>query len=310
MNNTVKVLLALALSLAFGLLQANSLGRLTEDQIFGSTMVLLVPMIGLTLIIELVKFFFRKGYKFDGAATVFLSTGLVMFVVGLLSLLGNRYMRSKSTSIEDENLYKKEVQVANLEDEKAVGEVEMEFLNENHLYENYKYHYSIRFPEHFNVDYGIGKYSEVQASELDSGFVISVSVATSGAKKVLGENLPKKFASDTMVKGMYAKFQTPSYKRRMEEEFEERGLTDVEMYSVRLTNYHNRFFIDSRYRANAILDGVKYPLVIADFVTFYDDEIYHFFFRSWEPYYNDKWKSRITTTMSNVLISEGIDNEK
>jgi hypothetical protein len=308
MSNTFKVVVALLLSLVFGFLQAFMFGELTQNQIFGSTMVILLPMLVITLIIEAAKFFIQKDYKFHGAVKVFWITGLVMFIVGLLSLIGNWYTNSKAADI-DRNSYKKEVQINNSRNKKAVGAVPMEFLNENHLYENYAFHYSMRFPEHYKIDYGTGKYSEVQASELDSGFVISVSVAASGVKKILGEHLSMKLASDTMVKGMYNNFQSPTYKKRMESEYENRGLSDVELFSVRLTNYNNRFYIDSRYKANAILDGVKYPLVIADFVTFHDDEVYHFFFRTWQPFYDEKWKSLITNTMSNVLISQGIDNK-
>lgn len=211
-------------------------------------------------------------------------------------------------SASNSETYKATVQKNNPKPVKEVGKVDTEFLNSDNLYENYSHNYSITFPTNFKVNYGIGQYSEVQAYDKDLAYTIIVNVAKSDVSKFFNSSQTIDEISEIMVKGVLEEFRSRKGVDKMERSLTEKGLSDVVLLSANLTNFHNRYFIDSRYSANVIIDNEKFPVIMTDYVTFYNNNVYHFFFRSWKDLHNAAWKNQIKTTMATVLINKAITN--
>ena len=89
----------------------------------------------------------------------------------------------------------------------------------------------------------------------------------------------------------------------------------IKIYNYKLSFFEiyifniNRIYISSKYTANSIINNIKMPVTLIDNVTFYDDKIYHFCFRSWTKNYNGNWESTINNVMASILINDRIDNK-
>lgn len=311
MAKSIKIILIALFSIIFGIGQAY---QMRSDFIVQSIISSLIPFMlvfGIGLIAELIRSLSDKGSFFKK----YLDTTFKVFVPVIslcyLSLLVNSYYADDPDANQrsQPSLYKPSVQKKNNNPVKSLGAVDTEFLNADNLYENYADNYTIKFPESFKVNYGAGKFSEVQAYDSDSGYVIIVNVATSDVSSYFNNGESKNEISELMVNGMFEKFSDLAYLEQLESSFEERGLSDVQHVDSKMTNYNGRFYISSQYQANAIINGQKHPTTLIDLVTFFNNKIYHFTFRAWTNLFNESWNSRIVQTMSTTLISEHITNK-
>ena len=206
-------------------------------------------------------------------------------------------------------MYKKTVQENNKNQIKKVGNVHTEFLNSDNLYENYSHNYTIMFPQNYKVNYGIGKYSEVQAYDSSNGYIIVVNAIKTPTGINPTSTTTKNNISDKLMKLVSSYYDDPKYIHKLETKFEENGLSEVKHKEYLLTNYNNRIYISSRFTANSTINNAKIPVILIDNVTFYDDKVYHFSFRSWTKNYNGNWETTINNVMASVLINDKIDNQ-
>lgn len=305
-----KILLIILFSIFFGIGQAFIIGGEFLIQSISSSFIPLIVILVITTIAELSKTLTKKGYKFDN----FLNTAWKIFIPTIVLLyfflLVGYHTKPKEQSENAENeLYKITVQQNNPSSKKKVGGIDTEFLNTDNLYENYSHNYTIMFPKTFHVNYGIGKYSEVQAYDSSMGYTIVVNVATMETGINPTANKTKNNISDNLMKALVKYYNDDNYIHKLESTLEERGLSDVKHEKYNLTNYNNRMYISSKYTANAIINNEKYPIILIDNVTFYDDKVYHFSFRSWSDKFNKNWESTINNTMALVLINDRITNK-
>lgn len=252
--------------------------------------------------IESVKTILKKSYRFNS----FVRTWWLVFIPVILLAYSTLYFSNDAESVDiKEVTYKKYVQERNTKSKKRIGDVDSEFLNEDNLYENFKHNYTVKFPINYKVNYGMGRYSEIQAYDTLTGRMISISVADSKVKNPFDT---KKEHSDFMVKGMFEELKNKKYVTLLERTFEERGLADVVLSEYDLTNYNNRVFIRLDFDAKAIVDNKSIPIVVRDFVTFHDSHIYHFAFRTPQILLNDKFEHLVLNTMQSVMVSDYISN--
>jgi hypothetical protein len=301
-----KVISMLILSVVFGISQSIIEFNSDFDQMIGSTFIpIIFTVIFSTLYMVLQKLLKFKYFSFiEISWKIFTPFISILYFTLIFSYFNKENTKSQSTSNEN---YKKTVQDNNSESEKEIGGVKTEFLNKDHLYENYLYNYSIKLPENFKVNYGIGKHSEISAYHPDSGYMVSVNVGDF-ARPNINSNLSQDQETEKLINGAYSVVTSADEIKNLEETFEKRGFADVKFVNSKMTNYNNRSFIFLKFEANQIIDNKKYPTIIIDHVTIYKSNIYHFAFRAWTNLFNEKWEDEIRQTMSSVLISEYITN--
>lgn len=309
-QSNYKILLIIIFSILFGIGQSLIIEGDFLLQTFSSTLIPLIFIFIITTIVELSKTIYKKGYRFDNYINTSWKIFIPIIILFYFSLVVSNYTKNKENSVNNKNeLYKKSVQENNPNQIKKVGSVHTEFLNSDNLYENYSHNYTIMFPKNYKVNYGIGKYSEVQAYDSINGYIIVVNAI----KTVTGinptPNRTKNNISDTLMRLIPTYYDDPKYIHKLERKFEENGLSDVKHKEYSLTNYNNRIYISSKFAANSIINNVKIPIILIDNVTFYDDKIYHFSFRSLTKNYNGNWETIINNVMSTVLINDRIDNQ-
>lgn len=304
----LKILLIVIFSIFFGLGQTMIIGNYVIAQSIASSLIPLILIFAITFIIEVFKSLTIKNYKFAD----FYNTAWKVFIPTIIILYATLFISYKTKTTESSNdaeiqSYKATVQKNNSNSIKKIGDVNSEFLNADNLYENYSYHYSIKFPKKYSTNYGLGKYSEIQAYD-SNGNLIVVNVANQqfGIKPTKTET--KNVISDKLVKLASESFKDPKYTKQLETAFEERGLLNVKFESYDLTNYNNRFYIFSKYTAESIVNNIKSPIIIFDLVTYYDNKIYHFAFRTSKDSNKEQWDYIVNNTMSSVIISDLIVN--
>ena len=210
---------------------------------------------------------------------------------------------SKKTNHQNENTELKEILKKTNEYENTLEKALIkEFLNKDNLYENYSHNYTIKIPENFKQNNGIGKNSSTQFYNEDLGFVVAISVGKTDLKKniirkqnnKIIQTFSNELEKDIMLKKMF------------EEPFEERGFNKIKLYNNKVTNYNNRMFLEMNFNANRISNNKEYPVLIKDYMTFHKDLAYHFQFVSYKKESSEKWNIEIQKSMSNVIISEYI----
>ena len=305
-----KILIIIIFSILFGIGQSIIIGGDILFQTFASTLIPLIIIFIITMLIELSKYIHNKEYRFDGLIDTSWKLFIPIIILLYFSLILTNYSKTKEKSVNNiDEFYKKTVQENNQNERKKVGSVHTEFLNSDNLYENYSHNYTITFPKHYKVNYGIGKYSEVQAYESSDGYIIIVNAMKMATGINPTSNITKNNISDTLMKLISSSYDDPKYIRKLETKFEENGLSEVKLKRYFTTNYNNRIYISSKYTANSIINNIKMPVTLIDNVTFYDDKIYHFCFRSWTNNYNANWETTINNVMASVLINDRIDNK-
>ncbi len=307
------IMLFLGLSLFFGFAQTYIVQQeIIISQSLVSSLIPIIITIVLTVLIEILKYIFKKEYKFNNFIGTMKTIYIIVISICLLSLLGNygnHYFNDSSKTDTDDKTYKRTVQENNSNAVKQVGKVKTEFLNENNLYENYSYNYSITFPANYKVNYGIGKHTEIQAYDSDSGYVIVVSAVKNDVSEYFEKDLSKDEVSEIMMKNLFEKFNNDTSKTLLEKSFEKKGLSDVSLKQIRLTNYNNRFFIHATFSANVIIDNERLSVVVQNYNSFYDNKVYNFTFRCFSSYNNNSWLKVVNQVMGTVFISDYITNE-
>lgn len=181
-----------------------------------------------------------------------------------------------------------------------------DFLNKNNLYKNYKYNYMIKFPNSYNVDYGISL-NNIQAHKWDSGYAISVTAAFTDLKQFMQhEDLSNENISEMVVKGMAHKYKTQEGKNIAIKAFENRGMSDVVMIDSKLVNFNNRYFVKNTFTANVLVESISIPVVVTNFISHYNQHNYQVIFRTLSQYNTIKWKGVISSSMSSFFIKENI----
>jgi uncharacterized protein YpmB len=176
------------------------------------------------------------------------------------------------------------------------------FLNTDNLYENYTHNYTIKIPQDYTHNNGIGKYSSAQFYNENLGFVVAVNVG----KTNFGKSIEKEL-SNQIIKNLTTELKNDnSLGKIFEDALIERGFYKPKLINYKVTNYNNRLFLKLNFEAYRIYDNEEQPVLISDYMTFHKDFAYHFQFVSYQKESTEKWNTEIQKSMSNVMISEYI----
>lgn len=209
----------------------------------------------------------------------------------------------KKTNNQNQNNELKEILKKTTELEEMLEKTQViEFLNKDNLYENYSHNYTIKIPENFKQNNGIGKYSSTQFYNEDLGYVVAINVGKSN----WGYSIDRYKNNDIIEKFPAELKNDNSLGKIFEEALIERGFNKPKLINYNITNYNNRLFLKLDFNANRISDNEEYPVLITDFMTFHKDLAYHFQFVSYQKESLEKWNMEIQKSMSNVIISEYI----
>jgi len=192
-------------------------------------------------------------------------------------------------------------ELANIKSSLEKMEVE-EFLNTDNLYENYTQNYTIKIPQDYIHNNGIGKYSSSQFYNENSGFVVAVNVGETN----FGKSIEKAQSNEIIEKFPPELKNDNSLGKIFEDALIERGFNKPKLINYKVTNYNNRLYLKLNFKANRISDNEEHPVLITDFMTFHKDFVYHFQFVSYQKESSEKWNTEIQKSMSNVMISEYI----
>ena len=212
----------------------------------------------------------------------------------------------KKTNNQNQNNELKEILKNLTEVEEMLEKMQVEFLNKDNLYENYSHNYTIKIPENFKQNNGIGKYSSTQFYNEDLGYVVAISVGKTNSgfvDRYKNNDIIKKL-SDEIINGK--SMNGKSMSRIFEETLIERGFNNPKLVSNKAVNYNNRMFLKTNFEANRIQNNEKIPVLITMFMTFYKDLGYIFQFDSYQYESLEKWNTLIQKSMVNVFISEYI----
>lgn len=192
-------------------------------------------------------------------------------------------------------------QLENLKSDIERGEVE-EFLNSDNLYENYIQNYTIKIPENYIHNNGIGKYSSAQFYNEDLGYVVAINVGDTN----LGQSFKKK-QNNLIIESLSNELENGNSLRKIfAESMTERGFYKPNLVNHELVNYNNRLFLKLFFIATRISDNEQHPVLITNFISFHNNLVYHFTFTSNKKNSFKKWNSEIQKSMSNVMISDYI----
>lgn len=259
----------------------------------------------ISLVITLIWSIFRL--KKWGFLKVFYYSSILGFILYLLILSFSKFYETKSDSesfTRQENKYKKIVNKENKKPIKKVGEVKREFLNEDNFYENYVYNYAVKFPKNFKLNYGIGEYSNIMAYNGNDGKQISITTGDNGINYSLSN-----LEANEMIENFKNK-HLDFFANKIIEKWEKDGTyQEIKVANKKIVNFYNRKFIRLTFEASRNLNDTYYLYTVTDFITFFKDNNYHFYFESPAPQNEsewDKWNNLILDTMTKVRISSNI----
>jgi hypothetical protein len=301
-SNNNKQLIIFILAIIFGAIQVY---LFSESFNFITLIFQGLGFLVISLCITLIWSIFRL--KRWGFLKVFYKSCILSFVLYILSLSFSKFNDIPLTTREisnQEDKYKKIVNTENKKPIKKVGDVKREFLNEDNFYENYVYNYAIKFPENYQLNYGIGEYSNILAYNESNGKQISISTGNN--------NVDYSFSNEK------ANEMIDSYKKKHLDFFtngiikkwkKEGSYQDVKVVSEEVVNFYNKKFIKLTFEGTRNLNNTDYLYTIIDFITFFNDYNYHFYFESPKPQNKTdwaQWDNLIFDTMSRVRISNTI----
>ena len=264
-----------------------------------------ILFLAVSLIIAIIWSIFR--FKRWGFLKIFYQSQFLALSIITIVLSVGKY---NETPLEAQNVvttkdrYKKIVNEENKQPIKKVGDVKQEFLNEDNFYENYVYNYAIKFPDNFKLNYGIGEYSNILAYNEDNGKQISI---TTGDNNVDFSFSNEK--ANEMIEGLKKEhfdfFTNPIIKKWKNEG----SYQDVKVVEREIVNFYNKKFIKLTFDATRNLNNNDYEYTVTDFITFFKENNYHFYFESPKPQNSAEWSdwnNLILETMSRVRISNTI----
>ena len=179
---------------------------------------------------------------------------------------------------------------------------QLDFLNKDNLYENYSHNYTIKIPEGYTKNDGIGKFSSVQFYNENLGYVAAVNVGSTNLESV------NRATNAKIIKEYKNEFDKNN--SNLENDFKnsliERGFNKVTLDNYKVVDYNNRLFIRLNFSAFRTSDNQQKQKSIVNFVTFNKKLIYSFMFVSNQWNSLEKWEYEIQKSMSNVIISKYI----
>ena len=116
----------------------------------------------------------------------------------------------KKTNNQNQNNKLKEILKTYNRLEESFEKTQIEFLNKDNLYENYSHNYTIKIPENFIQNNGIGKYSSKQFYNEDLGYIVAINVGKTDFKQNITrrqsnkiiQTYSKELEKDIMLKKM------------------------------------------------------------------------------------------------------------
>lgn len=179
---------------------------------------------------------------------------------------------------------------------------QLDFLNKDNLYENYSHNYTIKIPEGYIRNDGIGKFSSIQFYNENLGYVAAVNVGSTNLESV------NRTTNAKIIKEYKNEFDKNNY--NLENDFKnsliERGFNKVTLDNYKVVDYNNRLFIRLNFSAFRTADNQENPSSLVNFITYDKKLIYSFMFVSYQWNSVEKWESEIQKSMSNVIISKYI----
>jgi hypothetical protein len=297
-----ELLIIFTSALVFG---ATQIYLFSESFNFITVIFQVIGFLIISLAIALIWSIFRL--KRWGFLKVFCYSSMLGFVLYLIilsySTLNDIPLKSKEIS-NQEKKYKKIINNENEKPIKKVGDVKLEFLNEDNFYENYVYNYAIKFPENYKLNYGIGEYSNIMAYNEINGKQISITTGDNGI-----DHSFKNQEANEMIENFQKKHLDFFTNEIIKKWKKEGSFQDIKVLSEKVVNFYNKKFIKLTFEATRNLNDIDYLFTVTDYITFFKDYNYHFYFESPKPQNEDelsKWNNLILKTMSKVRISKTI----
>lgn len=234
----------------------------------------------------------------------FRSTFLALILVTIILSVGKYYETGyENDSIKKEN-FKKTVNRENEKPIKKVGDIKKEFLNEDNFYENYVYNYAVKFPNNYILNYGIGEYSNILAYNESNGKQITI---TTGYN-ILGYSFSNQKANEMI--DSFDKEQLNFFTNGIIKKWKEEGsYQNVKIIDESKVNFYNKKFIKLSFEATRNLNNTNHAYIVTDYITFFKENNYHFYFESPKPENESEWSewnNLLLNTMSRVRISNSI----
>ena len=234
--------------------------------------------------------------------TIISIISFVILIFIITSFLMDAGMKEKSN---DNFEYRKLVNIGSFFSEFEKMNVE-EFLNKDNLYENYTHNYTIKIPQGYSHNSGIGKYSSAQFYNEDLGFVVAINVGKTRIRKGIS-----RMKNNELIKKLSDEFKKDNSLHEMSEKaLTDRSFSSSKLVSYKTTNYNNRLFLKLNFDAKRVSDNVANTVNVTKFFTFHKDLAYQFQFVSYQKESSTKWNSEIQKSMSNVMISKYITRKK
>ena len=211
--------------------------------------------------------------------------------------------------------YKSEINKRNSKERKKVGDVDIEFLSDKNLYENYLYHYSVLFPEDSKVTYGLGKKGTVMGIGDSDGLTINVQVTEN---PWLGVN---KFRSDINFKSNNNQIKTNNdfiefilrnekaindYRNDYQKTLNERdlGLENLRLTNIEPVKYKNRKFLKIEHTGILSSPDYKLPIIRDVYFTYYRENQYTIIFDYLDTESNKNLKPKMDLFLMSFIVDE------
>lgn len=261
-------------------------------------------LLALTIIITLIWSVFRL--KKWGFIEVFYRSHIVALALIIISLISgySENLIEKSKTTEKTERYKKIVSDENPNPVKKVGDIDKEFLNQDNLYENYIYNYAVRFPENYKINYGLGEYSNVLAYNEESGRQINITTGDNNLEYSLSNDEANKILESITEEHI------DMFKNGIVEKWKKEGsFQQIKLQEKKVVNFYNKKFVKLSFKTIRNLNDTNYSYVVTDYITFFKNNNYHFYFEGPEPQNSleqKEWEDLILKTMIGVRISNEI----
>ena len=244
-----------------------------------------------------------KKLKKKGSTKKMIKTILIYFLGAVFAICAYNY-RMKS-----------EINKRNSKERKKVGDVDIEFLSDKNMYENYLYHYSVLFPEGFKVSYGVGDSNRV----LGIGDSLTISLVVTKMRPLMAETFNSVLdslsknqlsANNDFIKKLYFskwfKNEMDSYEKKISEK--EFGLQKLGLENIKVTKYepvefNNRMFINVEHTGIISRPNFKAPVIRDEYITYGRNNQYRISFQ----YLNSKRIGPPKTKMGSFLMSFIVD---
>ena len=271
----------------------------------------LLANLGISIFFLILKAFRKNVVYKDYIVNTNFTISILLSIVFLFSMVDRIQWVNGQRSWD----YKSEINKRNSKERKKVGDVDIEFLSDKNLYENYLYHYSVLFPEDSKVTYGIGKKNNVMGIGDSDGLTINVQVSENpwlGATKFRSDINFKSNNNQLKTNNDFIEFIFSnekninnirnSYLKLINER--DMGLENVRLTNIEPVKYKNRRFLKIEHTGVLSSPDYKLPIIRDVYFTYYRENQYTISFDYLDTELNQNLKPKMDTFLMSFIVDE------